>query len=52
MNLIHKPSEITTRLFLCCLLFSKVQVVCWQKEEDGHLPSIRSFGDDDTDDDL
>jgi len=20
---------------------------CWQKEEDGHLPSIRSFDDDD-----
>ena len=24
---------------------------CWQKEEDGHLPSIRSFDDDDDDDD-
>ena len=23
---------------------------CWQKEEDGHLPSIRSFDDDDDDD--
>jgi len=24
---------------------------CWQTEEDGHLPSIRSFDDDDDDDD-
>jgi len=25
-------------------------IFCWQKEEDGHLPSIRSFDDDDDDD--
>jgi len=29
----------------------KLIKACWQKEEDGHLPSIRSFDDDDDDDD-